>query len=347
MGLGIGDWASAIAEGIPPSARGGHTATLVNSCIVIFGGHYYSGKSTGFVYLNDTHFLDVKQSKWIKPYCAGKIPPPRYNHSAIYAGGIIIVFGGKGPKNTVYNDLYTFDPDPKKFIWLLANETGEAPSPRFGHTANLYNKKMYIFGGWNGKTYFNDVVTFDLEKMAWNKLDTIGPSPVARQGHASCVVGHNLIIQGGFTFDESKYKKSYGNYGTYLKECYLNDIKLLDLKDNAWVQLRTNGAPPTARFGHTLSFVNNQLIIFGGWSCNSGRRFNSISGNDDNEVYEETDYFYSLNTSNLIWSKSTFNGDLPSNRYGHSATVFRHNILYFAGWEFGKALNDINILLAK
>ena len=99
------EWASAIAEGIPPSARGGHTATLVNSSIVIFGGHYYSDKNTGFVYLNDTHFLDVKQSKWIKPYCAGKIPPPRYNHTAIYAGGIIIVFGGKGPKSTVYNDL--------------------------------------------------------------------------------------------------------------------------------------------------------------------------------------------------------------------------------------------------
>ena len=55
---------------------------------------------------------------------------------------------------------------------------------------------MYIFGGWNGKHYFNDVVTFDLEKMAWNKLETAGPSPIARQGHASCVVGHNLIIQG-------------------------------------------------------------------------------------------------------------------------------------------------------
>ena len=27
------------------------------------------------------------------------------------------------------------------------------------------------------------------------------------------------------------------------------------------------------------------------------------------------------------------------NRYGHTATVFRHNILYFGGWEFGKALN--------
>jgi hypothetical protein len=36
-----------------------------------------------------------------------------------------------------------------------------------------------------------------------------------------------------------------------------------------------------------------------------------------------------------------------SDRYGHTATVIRSNIIYFGGWEFGKALNDINIVLAK
>jgi len=138
------EWANTIAEGIPPSARGGHSATLIGKSIVIFGGHYYSDKNTGFVYLNDTYFLDVALSKWLKPYCTGKTPPQRYGHSAIYAGGIIIVFGGKGPKSTVYNDLYTFDPDPEKYAWLLANETGEAPSPRFNHSANLWSKHKYL-----------------------------------------------------------------------------------------------------------------------------------------------------------------------------------------------------------
>lgn len=33
---------------------------------------------------------------------------------------------------------------------------------------------MYIFGGWNGKTYFNDTMSFDLERMVWKKLDTVG-----------------------------------------------------------------------------------------------------------------------------------------------------------------------------
>ena len=76
---------------------------------------------------------------------------------------------------------------------------------------------MYVFGGWNGKEYFSDVCTFDLEKMVWNKLETSGTPPIPRQGHASCVVGHNLIIQGGFSFDEKQYKSKFDNYGTFLK----------------------------------------------------------------------------------------------------------------------------------
>ena len=76
---------------------------------------------------------------------------------------------------------------------------------------------MFVFGGWNGKEYFNDTITFDLEKMVWSKLETTGTPPVPRQGHASCVVGHNLIIQGGFYFDEENYRKKLDTYGTYLK----------------------------------------------------------------------------------------------------------------------------------
>lgn len=81
----------------------------------------------------------------------------------------------------------------------------------------ILDKKMYIFGGWNGKDYFNDIITFDLEKMVWSKLETNGTPPIPRQGHASCVVGHNLIIQGGFSFDNEGYKKNLNNYGTFLK----------------------------------------------------------------------------------------------------------------------------------
>ena len=37
-------WAFPQIEGVPPSPRGGHSATLTGASLVIFGGHYYEGK---------------------------------------------------------------------------------------------------------------------------------------------------------------------------------------------------------------------------------------------------------------------------------------------------------------
>jgi len=231
-------------------------------------------------------------------------------------------------------------------VWLLANETGESPQPRYNHSANVFNKKMYIFGGWNGTEYFNDVITFDLEKMVWSKLNASGKPPTPRQGHSSCIISHNLIIQGGFIFEEEKYKKEIPVYGTYLKSCYLNDLKILDLKLNSWTKLPIGGKPPIPRFGHTISYVNKHLIIFGGWSSESGRPYNT-SFSQAISSKNEVDHCYSLNLSELEWEMPKYKGPLPNNRYGHTATVIQNNIIFFGGWEFGKALNDINILLWK
>ena len=60
-------WAFPQIEGVPPSPRGGHSATLTGASLVVFGGHYYEGQESGFKYLNDTYVLDVNSSRWIKP----------------------------------------------------------------------------------------------------------------------------------------------------------------------------------------------------------------------------------------------------------------------------------------
>ena len=149
-------WAFPQIEGVPPSPRGGHSATLTGASLVIFGGHFYEGQKTGFTYLNDTHVLDVNSSRWFKPKISGTPPPPRYAHTAVLAGARIIVFGGKGPKNAVYRDLHALD--PITMTWYQGPEGGGAPVARFDHSANLVGgTKMVIFGGWNGSDFFNDV----------------------------------------------------------------------------------------------------------------------------------------------------------------------------------------------
>ena len=102
-------WAFPQIEGVPPSPRGGHSATLTGASLVIFGGHFYEGKQAGFTYLNDTHVLDVNSSRWFKPKISGTPPPARYGHTAVLAGARIIVFGGKGQKG-VFRDLHALDP---------------------------------------------------------------------------------------------------------------------------------------------------------------------------------------------------------------------------------------------
>ena len=83
---------------------------MTGASLVIFGGHFYSGQGEGFVYLNDTHVLDVNASRWIKPQISGTPPSKRYGHTAILAGSRIIIFGGKGEKQNVYRDLHALDP---------------------------------------------------------------------------------------------------------------------------------------------------------------------------------------------------------------------------------------------
>lgn len=86
--------------------------------------------------------------------------------------------------------------------WLQGPEGIGSPSARYGHSAVLVNEtKIFIFGGTNGREYFNDLFVLDLEVMAWTQPKCEGPIPSKRMGHTALQVGTNMIVQGGFAFD--------------------------------------------------------------------------------------------------------------------------------------------------
>ena len=53
------DYAISVIDGDRPSARGGHTATMAENQIVIFGGSCYT-TGGNFAYYNDTYVLDTE-----------------------------------------------------------------------------------------------------------------------------------------------------------------------------------------------------------------------------------------------------------------------------------------------
>ena len=57
-----------------------------------------------------------------------------------------------------------------------------------------------------------------------------------------------------------------------LTDSYYDDIRVLDTDTFIWSRLRISGLPPIARHGHTLNNSGSDIIMFGGWTKNSGNK---------------------------------------------------------------------------
>ena len=72
---------------------------------------------------------------------------------------IICRFGGHDGQHYV-NDTWSFDTSTRK--WTELQCTGSIPSPRYGHAAVLVDDVMYVFGGYTGKIYPDDLYALQL-----------------------------------------------------------------------------------------------------------------------------------------------------------------------------------------
>lgn len=253
------------------------------------------------------------------------------------AGQRIVIFGGRGDKNNALRDIHALD--PVTMTWYQGPKSGGAPLARYNHSATLVGgTRMFVFGGWDGKKFFNDLHVLDLEAMAWQMTQTSGPEPSARQGHAAILIGNNLVIHGGFCLRADELKKAGLKQGTPTQQSYISDIRVLDTDTLVWSRLRISGSPPDARYGHSLSVSGSDIIMFGGWTKTSGNKNNHIIQRD------ESDYFMIWSTETMSWKRGHYVGNPPSLRYGHSATAIGPHLLIFGGWEYAKAINEIIVL---
>lgn len=342
-------WAKPQVEGVGPSPRGGHTATLYGSKIYIFGGHNYGGSEVGFQYFNDIHVLDVEENQWSELRCqdnyGNKGPEPRYGHSACLVSSRIIIFGGKGANNKYFRDLHALDLRQK--CWMPGPSSGGAPSARHEHSCVNYGTRLLIFGGAAHKNFFGDFHSFDLHSLAWAVPETLGPKPSPRYCHGALMVGSYMLIHGGFALPDAAAVGASATAGSQLRDAYLNDLTALDVPNLVWARVQTSGSPqPSGRFGHTLSCSDNDIVIFGGWSGAPTASSTPVTAIDEGALEGEksVDYLTVLRTTDTTWQPGRFIGNPPGPRYGHTATVMGPHVVIFGGWDGSKALAEIVVL---
>jgi Kelch motif protein len=203
--------------------------------------------------------------------------------------------------------------DLKTYTWThLKSLPSEG---RCGHSAVIWNDAMYVYGGFNGLTYFDDMYRYEFATNSWSKICALGsPSSAGkRNGHTAVVHDNSMYVIGGnperrsevYIFDFLKhtwskivdpavvpYKQGTGTaYHTsvlYKDHIYtvggfysngnapLN-IKLwkFDPATHHWEGVTTIN-PPKERGGHGATLIGSELYIFGGCESTCYNIFNDM-----------------------------------------------------------------------
>jgi hypothetical protein len=178
-------------------------------------------------------------------------PTVRNNHTAVWTGTRMIVWGGDGPDPGYLNTGGRYDPAANSWT---ATTTTNAPSGRISHTAVWTGTRMIVWGGFDG-SFVNSGGQYDPVGNAWSAATTSG-APTGRTGHTAVWTGTTMIVWGG-----SDTKGEFNTGGLY------------DPVGNSWSPTDTAGAP-TGRTVHTAVWTGTSMIVWGGFGAsNTGGQY--------------------------------------------------------------------------
>ena len=228
------------------------------------------------------------------------IPAPRANTASALINGKVYIFGGHGGykyQRVAFNDVWSYD--IASGTWSEEQPTNNPPEARGGHSLFSLNNKLYIYGGWNLESQFNDVGCYDLETKEWN-VDLEIYNEIPRWNFSAVMVeaipSWKYFVFGGEQgdFPEGGPRR----FGTFV-----NSSCVLDIDSLSWMNIKTEDIDtpegpflPTEREFSSMVYdtVNYRLIVFGGWA---------------NEWLEDV---YALNVSSIVGPPYAITEILPN-----------------------------------
>ena len=162
-------WSKLKQSGDIPKPRDDHSVAKIDADrFIIFGGFVEGSRvNECFICTKNGSILEWKEvgSKSAISPCI------RASHSACFNDGKMYIFGGQDDDNNKLNDLWCFDLETEEFTQMDLDSSSYQPSPRSGHSANIHNGKMYIFGGILELTKeLNELICFDFGKNCFELM---------------------------------------------------------------------------------------------------------------------------------------------------------------------------------
>eukprot|EP01116_Phalansterium_solitarium_P016347 TRINITY_DN3788_c0_g1_i1.p1 TRINITY_DN3788_c0_g1~~TRINITY_DN3788_c0_g1_i1.p1 ORF type:complete len:420 (-),score=133.43 TRINITY_DN3788_c0_g1_i1:1324-2472(-) len=203
------------------------------------------------------HSLSGKRglSRWLDNTDKGAVvtvPPARLCMSAAVFEGFMYVNGGHNTQeNTqmfreVRSDFWRMSLVTRK--WEEIVEPG-FPT-RTEHTAVVYGERLWLFAGFSGSGFLNDMVCYDLVHKQLVTVNPLTSPPNPRSAHGAVVHGRKMWVFGGWD-------------GTHQN----NELYTFDFETYAWECVETVGPKPPGRCSHCVAVAPdaNSFFVFGGY----------------------------------------------------------------------------------
>lgn len=229
-----GKWSLLFAKGRHPTARLGHFTVYSKETNKMYVGYGSNGEG---LYYNDCWVLDLNTNSWSELQLSGDIVSPRTGSRAVLVGTNIIVIGGFS-EPTYFEDLHCIN--TLTGVVTSIETSGENPGPRSTPIIHFYNKKLMVWGGFNGK-WCTSLHILDTASSVWSSSE---PGLSGRTAIPYAVSGN----------------KCYG-YGCSRSGGFV----VLDPDTETVSILRSDGtAPPSETMNAGMVTVGEYIFYFGG-----------------------------------------------------------------------------------
>ncbi|KAG5557053.1 hypothetical protein RHGRI_007341 [Rhododendron griersonianum] len=267
----------------------------------------------------------LENKLWYQPECTGSGsggevgPSSRAFHVAVSIDCHMFIFGGRSGSKRL-GDFWVLDTD----IWQWSELTsfGDLPSPRdFAAASAIGNRKIVMYGGWDGKKWLSDVYVMDTMTLEWMELSVSGSLPPPRCGHTATMVEKRLLVYGG-----------RGGGGPIMGDLWA--LKGLIEEENetpGWTQLKLPGQAPSPRCGHTVTSGGHHLLLFGGHGTGGWLSRYDVYHND----------CVVLDRVSVQWKRLLTSNEPPPARAYHSVTYVGSRYLLFGGFDGKTTFGDL------
>ncbi|KAM7526809.1 hypothetical protein LguiA_016711 [Lonicera macranthoides] len=313
-----------------PSPICGHTSVNIGkSKIVVFGG------LVDKKFLSDIAVFDIENGLWFQPECTGieflklpgQSPSPRCGHTGVAQDSNKFVFGSRVGER----GLVTFWVLSTVYMAMVgAYQFGDLPSPRdFAAASAIGNRKIVMYGGWDGKKWLSDVFILDTNSLEWMELSVSGSLPPPRCGHTATMVEKRFLVYGGRGGGGPIMGGLWALKG--LIEEVRHKLKMEENETPGWTQLKLPGQSPSPRCGHTVTSGGHYLLLFGGHGTGGWLSRYDIYHNDT----------VVLDRVSVHWKRLTTTNDPPPARAYHSVTCIGSRYLLFGGFDGKMTYGDL------